>query len=64
MKVKIDLDRCVGHGICRAFLPEVFDIDAMTGQSVVRLSDIPEQLRERVKQAALSCPEEAIAVVE
>lgn len=64
MKVKIDLEKCMGHAICHAFLPDVFEIDANTGQSVVKLAEIPEHLREQVKQAALSCPENAIAMGE
>lgn len=59
MRVRIDSDRCEGHGRCQANAPEVFRLDA-EGYGQVRLDEVPEELRAKVDRAIRLCPRQAI----
>ena len=63
MKVVIDGERCTGHGRCYSLAPEVFDADD-EGRGVVRLSEVPEALRDRAQTGVDNCPEGAISCVD
>jgi len=59
MRATID-DTCTGCGICEDECPEVFELqDEM---AVVNVDPIPEDLEDKVRDAAESCPVEAILV--
>jgi len=58
MKVTVDKDLCTGCGICEDTCPEVFEIK--DGVSTVKVSKVPDDLVESCKEAADSCPVEAI----
>ncbi len=56
MEVKVNIDECIGCGICEQFCPEVFEINDELGKSKVKAqSDAPE-----VKKAMEACPVGAI----
>jgi ferredoxin len=59
MKVRVDDERCRGHGVCVTLCPDVF---ALTddGYAVAADSDVPAELEEAVSDAVDSCPEQAI----
>lgn len=59
MKVRVDPDRCEGHGKCQSAAPEVFELRD-DDQSYVLMADIPESLRENVERAIRLCPRQAI----
>jgi ferredoxin len=61
MKVRVDLDRCVGHGRCYDLAPEIFTDDA-DGHCQLLRADVPPELEEKARVAAENCPEEAIGV--
>ena len=62
MKVHVDEDACVGDGTCAEICPEVFE---MRGDlAVVTKDEIPEEFEEKCREAADSCPVEAIAIEE
>ena len=61
MKVRVDADRCVGHGRCYDLAPEIFADDESGHCRLVR-ADVPEGLQEKARVAAENCPEEAIGV--
>ena len=62
MKVRIDEDACVGDGTCVEVCPEVFE---MRGDlAVIKINEIPEELEEKCREAADSCPVEAIIIEE
>lgn len=62
MKVAIDYDRCTGHGRCYALAEELFvDDDAGYGQ-VLGNGDVPPELEGPARNAAESCPEQAITL--
>jgi ferredoxin len=61
MKVSVDPDLCQGHARCWQICPDVFDLDDEGHASVV-LTDVPDDLAEKVREAARNCPERAITV--
>ncbi len=64
MKVQIDSRRCVGHALCHAKAPEVFDVDD-EGYSVLLIDgEIPAELEDKTRKAVKSCPEYAITIAE
>lgn len=69
MRVRIDPDRCQGHGLCAALHPDVFDLDE-NGFSVVQHDALDQQgaldpsLLAEVDEAIDTCPEDAIAVTD
>lgn len=63
MKVRVDVDRCVGHGRCYDLAPEIF-ADDEEGHCVLVLAEVPSDLEQKARVAAENCPEEAIQVEE
>jgi ferredoxin len=61
MRVRVDPARCQGHTLCHHALPEVFLLDDEE-HSHVEVDEVPADLQERVRQAALDCPEGAIRI--
>lgn len=59
MKVKVDRQKCRGHGQCVLIAPDVFDLDDQD-RSVVLAEDVPADLESTVEDAVLMCPEGAI----
>ena len=63
MRVRIDDERCKGHGMCCGLCPEVFEMTDH-GYAQVPVSEVPAELQDVVRTAALQCPEAAISVEE
>jgi len=63
MRVEVDRSKCQGHGLCVYEAPEVFDLDDQ-GTLVVLISTPSEALRAGVEGASMSCPTEAISILE
>jgi ferredoxin len=64
MKVRIDAERCQGHGRCFTIAPDLFDSDdlgsgVVLGDGTVR----PDQERE-ARLAVANCPESAVSIEE
>ena len=64
MKTRVMPHACRGHAICQSIAPEVFLFDDDTERAFVEDEEVPEALKELVRQAALACPEQAIVVSE
>ncbi len=62
MKCKVDPDLCNGDEICVQVCPEVFEME--DDKAVVKMDQIPENLQDSVREAADSCPSEAIIIEE
>jgi ferredoxin len=61
MKIVIDIDLCAGHAQCEDAAPEVFTVDDQ-GLVVVLMADPPEELREKIEDAARRCPTDVITI--
>jgi len=62
MKVIVDENLCTGCGLCVDVCPEVFEMPEAL--SIVKAVEITEDIEEKVREAAESCPVEAIIVEE
>ena len=62
MKVRIDTDRCQGHTLCSIIAPESFVLNDIDGHAAVVAEDVPTEHEGRVREAAHSCPEQAIVI--
>lgn len=64
MRVRLDSEKCQGHGRCYALAPEVFDHDD-EGYAVLKVAgELPADLAQGAQLAADNCPEYAIDVVD
>ena len=52
-------ENCIGCGSCTAVCPEVFDLNA-DGVAENIIGEVPAELEEAAKEAAESCPVDAI----
>jgi len=62
MKATVDKELCTGCGVCADTCPEVFALDDDTARVIV--NEVPEGAKESCKEAAESCPVDAISIEE
>ena len=62
MRVEVDKDLCIGSLGCEETCPEVFKV--LGDVSEVFVAVVPPEAEERCRQAARSCPANAIRVIE
>jgi ferredoxin len=62
MKVSVDQQRCQGHTLCAMIAPKVFQLDEVDGHSSAISEEVPVDQEEQVREAAHSCPEQAISI--
>ena len=61
MKVRVDLDKCVGHGRCYVLAPDVFSEDER-GYCVLLLETVPPEITHQARLGEENCPEQAISL--
>lgn len=63
MRVIVDFDLCESNAVCVTKAPEVFEVrdDDLL---YVLIEQPPEELGSKVRAAALSCPKNAITIVD
>jgi ferredoxin len=65
LRVRIDADRCTGHGRCYDLAPDVFDANDDDGYGFVKGDGtVGEDLRDAVVKAVRNCPEGAVILDE
>lgn len=64
MKVWVDPERCQGHTLCAMIAPDSFVLDDIEGHSSAVSEDVPPEQESKVREAAQSCPEQAILITE
>ena len=60
MKVRIDHDRCTGHGRCYVLAPGLFSDDDEGYGQVIGDGTVADDQVEAARQAAGACPERAV----
>ncbi len=63
MKVTIT-KMCMGDRNCNDLCPEIFEYDEDQLKSTLKVDEIPENLKDKVRQAAAECGADAIEVEE
>lgn len=58
MNASVD-EKCIGCGLCPQICPEVFEMNDQN-LAVVKVSPVPTEQEESCREAAASCPTEAI----
>ncbi len=61
MKAKVDPDICTGCGLCPDICPQVFEMDGSTAKAN---DPVPSDAEGACREAAESCPVEAIVLEE
>lgn len=64
MKVRVDSERCQGHTLCSMIAPEMFALSDIDGTASAVSEVVPADQEELVREAARSCPEQAIEITE
>ncbi|BBZ68129.1 ferredoxin [Mycolicibacterium insubricum] len=62
MKVWVDRDKCQGHTLCAMIAPDSFVLDDVDGHSTAINEIVPDDQQDAVREAAHSCPEQAIII--
>ena len=63
MKATVDKDTCIACGLCPSISPECFEIED-DGKAGFIVDEAPAGTEDEVREAAESCPVDAIAVEE
>lgn len=64
MKVFVDQQRCQGHTLCAMIAPDSFQLSDIDGTSSPVNEVVPPDQQDAVREAAQSCPEQAITIEE
>lgn len=56
MKIKVDVDKCIGAGLCVLAAPQVFAQDEDTGLVIVLQESPGADQHQAVREAARLCP--------
>ena len=60
MKVWVDGAKCQGHTLCSMIAPDSFELDDVDGHASAVNEIVPDDAQDAVREAAQSCPEQAI----
>ena len=64
MKVWVDSERCQGHTLCSMIAPDSFQLSDTDGSSSAISEEVPADQQDKVREAAHSCPEQAILITD
>lgn len=63
MRVEVNWDTCIGHGVCEGAAPQVFELDDDGVLQLLIEGEIPEKMQKDVRKAAFGCPEHALRLI-
>jgi ferredoxin len=63
VRVVVDFDLCESNALCMAAAPTVFEVRDDDFLYVLQ-EEPPDELRDKVREAARSCPKAAITIVD
>lgn len=63
-RIRIDEERCQGHGRCYSLAPDLFEPDDYGHGRVVGSGHVPAEALAAARMAAANCPEDAVIVEE
>jgi len=63
IRVRLDRERCQGHGRCYVLASAVFEPDD-DGYGLAVSESVPDELHEAARKGAGNCPEDAITLIE
>ena len=63
MRVRVDHEKCTGHGRCYTLAPDVYESDD-EGSCSIPNEEVETSKRDAARRAALNCPEDAIEILE
>jgi ferredoxin len=61
MKITVDFDSCQSNALCMSAAPEVFEVRD-DGYLYILIEEPGEELHQKVREAAMLCPTQAITV--
>ena len=64
MRVRVDAEKCQGHGRCFALAPDLFDLDDFGMSSVIGDGTVAPDQEALVRLVAANCPEFAVEIDE
>jgi ferredoxin len=62
-RVIVDFDLCESNGVCMRVAPEVFEVRDDNFLYILQ-EEPPDELRQRVEDAIMQCPTQAISIAE
>ena len=60
MKIRIDDERCVGHGRCYMLAPDLIEPDEIGNAKVIGDGTVASGQEAAARKAAANCPEHAV----
>ena len=66
MKVRVDEELCIGDGSCEEICPEIFKMNEadIAETKIDKDEQVPQDLEDSCREAAETCPVEAIIIEE
>jgi ferredoxin len=61
MHIRLDAERCQGHGRCYVLAPDLFDADDY-GHCVLLVDEVPAGREDDARTGVENCPEQALAL--
>jgi ferredoxin len=59
--IRLDADRCQGHGRCYVLAPDLFDADDY-GHCVLLVDEVPAGREDDARSGVENCPEQALSL--
>ncbi len=64
MKVRVDPETCQGHTLCAMAAPQVFALSDFDGHATALIEEVPPELEQAARDAAATCPEQAVIITQ